>query len=49
MFIEIELTYLWTQLSSKGCDLLEGSFYREPKLLLAIHMRHLNSIQSSGG
>jgi hypothetical protein len=47
MFIEIEFTYLWAQLSSKGRELLEGVFYRDPKQLLANHMRHLNSIQGS--
>jgi hypothetical protein len=47
MFIEIEFTYLWTQLSSKARELLEDGFCRGPKLLLANHMRYLKPIQSS--
>ena len=49
LFMKIQFAYLWAQLSSKARELLEGSFCRGPKLLLANHMRHLNSIQGSGG
>ena len=49
LFMKIQFAYLWAQLSSKARELLKGSFCRDPKWLLSNHMRHLNSVQGSGG
>jgi hypothetical protein len=44
MFIEIEFTYLWAQLSSMARELLEDGFCRGPKLLLDKSVVLLNDI-----